>query len=89
MRDTWQRIWIPFTSERLLLETCCGGRASPDHDHAKVTALLIIEFAAYAIIGLAGFLTVGGAIFLVALRIHERMEHWLVDRKARKTAAPR
>jgi hypothetical protein len=49
-----------------------------------VTALPIIELVAYAIIGLAGFLTVGGVIFLASLSVYERIEHWRVDRRARK-----
>jgi hypothetical protein len=49
-----------------------------------VTALPIIELVAYAIIGLAGFLVAGAAIFLAALRAYERVEDWWLERTARK-----
>ena len=46
--------------------------------------LPIIELVAYAIIGLACLLFVGGAVFLIALNAYESLENWRVERKARK-----
>jgi len=54
------------------------------HDVIKMSDLSIIEFVAYAIIGLASFLAVGGAMFLTALVVFERMEDSRVNRRARK-----
>ena len=42
-----------------------------------------MELVAYAIIGLAGFLAVGGAMFLTVLVVFERIEDSRVNRRAR------
>jgi hypothetical protein len=39
-----------------------------------------IELLAYAIIGLFIFLLIGGAVFLAAIELYERMENWSLDR---------
>ena len=48
-----------------------------------MSALPAIELAAYAIIGLASFLAVGGAMFLTALVVFERIGDSRVNRRAR------
>jgi hypothetical protein len=55
----------------------------------KVTAVPIVELLAYAIIGLAIFLTVGGAIFLAGINAYERVEDWRASRLARRGGRPR
>jgi hypothetical protein len=45
-----------------------------------VIALPLVEIAAYAVIALAALLAVGGAAFLWALSVYERIENWLVGR---------
>jgi hypothetical protein len=42
----------------------------------------ILETVAYSIIGLAGFLFVGGGVFLAAVSGYERLGNWLVERNA-------
>jgi hypothetical protein len=41
-----------------------------------------VELLAYAIIGLFIFLLFGGAVFLAAIELYERMENWSLDRYA-------
>lgn len=48
-----------------------------------MSVLSVVEFAAYIIIGLAGFLAVGGALFVAALVVLERLEDSRVNRGAR------
>ncbi|HEV7802374.1 MAG TPA: hypothetical protein VGP15_14950 [Burkholderiales bacterium] len=55
----------------------------------KVTDVPLVELLAYAIIALATFLTVGGAIFLAGINIYERIEDWRVNRIARRGARAR
>ena len=43
----------------------------------------IMEWISYVIIGLACFLTVGGAIFLAAVEVYERIENWQMTRVGR------
>ena len=52
-----------------------------------MSALSFLEFAAYAIIGLASFLAVGGALFVTALIVLERLEDSRVNRSARNRKA--